>query len=70
MAKSPRAADDSPDRDDTSRPPERERDEQERIAQRAYERYEARGRGDGHDQEDWFEAEREFRQGASAHHRR
>ena len=31
-----------------------------RIAQRAYERYEARGREDGHDQEDWFEAEREL----------
>jgi hypothetical protein len=29
------------------------------IARRAYERYEARGREDGHDQEDWFEAERE-----------
>ena len=33
----------------------------DRIAQRAYERYEARGRGDGHDLEDWFEAERELR---------
>lgn len=30
------------------------------IAQRAYERYVARGREDGHDQEDWFEAEREL----------
>jgi hypothetical protein len=36
----------------------------DRIAQRAYERYEARGREDGHDQEDWFEAEREL-QGVS-----
>ena len=34
------------------------------IAQRAYERYVARGREDGHDQEDWFEAEREL-QGVS-----
>ena len=32
----------------------------DRIAQRAYERYEARGREDGHDQQDWFEAEREL----------
>jgi len=37
----------------------------ERIAQRAYERYEARGREDGHDLEDWFEAEREFEQPSS-----
>ncbi len=35
----------------------------DRIAQRAYERYEARGREDGHDMEDWFVAEREL-QGA------
>jgi hypothetical protein len=37
----------------------------DRIAQRAYERYEARGREDGHDMEDWFEAERELQQGVS-----
>lgn len=37
----------------------------DRIAQRAYERYEARGRGDGHDMDDWFEAEREL-QGVSS----
>jgi hypothetical protein len=36
------------------------RPEADRIAQRAYERYEARGREDGYDQEDWFEAEREL----------
>jgi hypothetical protein len=37
----------------------------DRIAQRAYERYEARGYEDGHDMEDWLEAEREL-QGVSA----
>lgn len=30
------------------------------IAQAAYRRYEARGREDGHDVEDWLAAEREF----------
>ena len=48
MSKSRRSMDVSPDR--------------EQIAQRAYERYESRGREDGRDQEDWFEAEREFEQ--------
>jgi DUF2934 family protein len=38
----------------------------DRIAQRAYERYEARGREDGHDMEDWFEAERELQQSVSS----
>jgi hypothetical protein len=60
MAKSPRAADVVPDRDSnqdhvditTGR-------NSDRVAQRAYERYEERGRQDGRDQEDWFEAERE-----------
>jgi hypothetical protein len=32
----------------------------ERIRDRAYELYEARGREDGHDQEDWLEAEAEI----------
>jgi hypothetical protein len=40
--------------------------EPDRIARRAYERYEARGREDGRDMEDWFEAERELRQSASS----
>jgi hypothetical protein len=31
----------------------------EQIRIRAYELYEARGREDGHDMEDWFEAEAE-----------
>ncbi|MGE3513117.1 MAG: DUF2934 domain-containing protein [Vicinamibacterales bacterium] len=31
------------------------------IARRAYRRFEARGRTDGNDQSDWFEAEREAR---------
>lgn len=30
------------------------------IRRRAYELYEARGRGDGHDVEDWLEAETEI----------
>jgi hypothetical protein len=33
----------------------------EEIARRAYERYQQRGGTHGHDQEDWFEAEREVR---------
>jgi DnaJ-domain-containing protein 1 len=33
---------------------------EERIARRAYERYEARGREPGLDQDDWFQAEREL----------
>ena len=37
-------------------------DENDRIAQRAYERYLMRGREHGHDREDWFEAEREVRE--------
>jgi Protein of unknown function (DUF2934) len=32
----------------------------EQIRVRAYELYEARGRGDGHDLEDWLEAEAEI----------
>ena len=38
----------------------------DRIAQRAYERYEARGREDGHDMDDWFEAERELQGSTSS----
>jgi hypothetical protein len=37
-----------------------EADREEQIRQRAYELYEARGRGDGHDMEDWLEAEAEI----------
>ena len=33
---------------------------EEQIRRRAYELYEARGRGDGHDLEDWLEAEAEI----------
>lgn len=40
--------------------------EYDRVARRAYERYEARGREDGRDMEDWFEAERELRQSTSS----
>ena len=35
------------------------------IARRAYERFRARGEEHGHDQEDWFAAERELRDGSS-----
>ena len=34
--------------------------DQDRIARRAYELYQARGGGDGRDFEDWLAAEREF----------
>ena len=36
------------------------RDNRELIAARAYARYEERGREQGHDLEDWLEAEREL----------
>jgi hypothetical protein len=32
---------------------------EEQIRQRAYELYDARGREDGHDMDDWFRAEQE-----------
>jgi hypothetical protein len=35
--------------------------EAETIARRAYDRYRMRGEKHGHDQEDWYEAEREVR---------
>ena len=38
----------------------------DQVAKRAYERYEARGREDGRDMDDWLEAERELRQSASS----
>ena len=38
---------------------EREREE---IARRAYERYLARGEVHGYDQDDWLQAEREFKE--------
>jgi hypothetical protein len=36
------------------------------IARRAYELYEARGCEDGHDEENWLQAERELRHGRAA----
>ena len=36
---------------------------QEDVARRAYQLYEERGGGHGHDQDDWFQAERELRRG-------
>ena len=35
-------------------------DIQEQIRLRAFELYEARGRTDGHHEEDWYQAEKEF----------
>jgi hypothetical protein len=40
-------------------PPETAAARHERIAQRAYERFAARGYADGHDVEDWLAAEAE-----------
>jgi hypothetical protein len=37
-------------------------DLQEKIRRRAYELYEQRGREDGHDLDDWFQAESEITQ--------
>jgi hypothetical protein len=37
--------------------------ERDRIAQRAYELYQARGAGDGRADDDWFTAERELLSG-------
>jgi hypothetical protein len=37
-----------------------EANSEERIRERAYELYEARGREEGHDVEDWLEAESEI----------
>ena len=36
------------------------------IAQRAYEIYESRGRGDGHADDDWFQAAAEYARRSSA----
>lgn len=38
-------------------------EQRERIRQRAYELYEARGREEGHDLDDWFQAEAEVGMG-------
>jgi hypothetical protein len=40
--------------------------DRDRIAQRAYELYLARGGNDGRDQDDWYEAERELTQNGSS----
>jgi hypothetical protein len=37
-------------------------EQRDAIARRAYDRYQARGGEHGHDQDDWFEAERELNQ--------
>jgi hypothetical protein len=39
--------------------------DRDRIQRRAYERYQEPGGGHGHDQEDWYEAERETRERSS-----
>jgi hypothetical protein len=71
MKTSPRPADMSSARvrrqDAQARPDATQsRPDADRVAQRAYERYEARGREDGHDMEDWLEAERELHQSVSS----
>ena len=45
----------------------RGRDDDREIARRAYERFLARGGQHGHDQEDWYEAERSVRGAGSTH---
>ena len=40
----------------------------EEIARRAYQLYELRGREDGHDWDDWIQAEHELRDSASREH--
>lgn len=40
--------------------------DRDRVAQRAYELYVLRGRGDGRDKDDWFVAERELMGGLSS----
>ncbi len=40
---------------------------QEKVRQRAYELYELRGREDGHDFDDWLEAESEVAGNAAQH---
>jgi hypothetical protein len=70
MKRSPRPADVSPVRPGQEHRPTQprfteSRPDADRIAQRAYERYETRGRENGRDQDDWFEAEREL-QGVSS----
>ena len=44
----------------TNRTGESNSELQEEIRRRAYELYERRGQGDGHDLEDWLEAEAEL----------
>jgi hypothetical protein len=41
------------------------RQDSDLVALRAYQRYEERGRENGHDLDDWLEAERELRGGAT-----
>jgi hypothetical protein len=43
-----------------------EENSEQQIRRRAYELYEARSRGDGHDVEDWLEAEAEITEKAEA----
>lgn len=46
---------------DTSGIPSRETITSDDVARRAYDLYLARGRADGHDVDDWLEAERELK---------
>jgi hypothetical protein len=47
--------------EDTSGAPSQETVTRDDVARRAYDLYLARGRADGHDVDDWLEAERELR---------
>jgi hypothetical protein len=55
-----RAEGDVPDAGDGSAPPSGPTNDQEEIRRRAYERYLARGPGEGNEIDDWLAAEREL----------
>ena len=50
----------TPRRQSTNAPDDRLQNLEERIRQRAFELYEARGREEGHDIDDWLQAEAEI----------
>ena len=70
MAKSAKRRTDQTATRSASRPPAAPTPEpahvtEDEIARRAYDRYLARGREDGHDLEDWFHAEQEVRRASA-----
>ena len=56
-----KASDDATDASRSVNPPDARPEEYEIVAKRAYERYEERGREDGHALEDWLQAEQDVR---------